>query len=89
MLVLDKVLLGKVLLGKVLLVKVLLGKVLLVKVLLVEMWFVKVLHPRWQFWGFTTRIHTQALLACQSSSRDCLPKFPKSFFLLNLVVMSC
>ena len=41
-------------LDKVLFVKMLLGKVLLVKVLLVEMWFVKVLHPRWQFWGFTT-----------------------------------
>ena len=54
-------LLGKVLhlswmllLVKVLLVKVLLGNVLLRNVLLGKMLLVKVLHPRWQFWGFTT-----------------------------------
>ena len=42
------------LLVKVLLVKVLLGNVLLRNVLLGKMLLVKVLHPRWQFWGFTT-----------------------------------
>ena len=58
----------------------------------------QVLHSMWKFWGFATRIHTQTLLAYQSSPRNCLPRFKefidegqnvttKTAILENLLVM--